>query len=171
MFWAIKKVRMAFSLLDPSTAPSRGPLVTLFLGVLLGGLGLLWGWAFLLRKLLGTEFWPSTNSKRGDGICRIGATCVKRKRKLLIIYSCFVKRLQCFGVWFSPFLVCSGFCILQLKWICLVGMVPLWVREGRDLLYRMAICLDRCLDRGKVFLSFLAFWLYTSCVLYCFHRF
>ncbi|RVW85461.1 hypothetical protein CK203_038987 [Vitis vinifera] len=27
----------------------------------------------------------------------------------------------------------SGFCILQLKGICLVGMVPLWVRGGRRL--------------------------------------
>ena len=52
---------------------------------LFGGPGLLWGWAFLLGKHLGTEIWPSTSSKKGDGICWIGATCVKRKRKLVII--------------------------------------------------------------------------------------
>ena len=36
-----KESRDRIFLLDPSTAPSRRPIVTLFLGVLFGGLGLL----------------------------------------------------------------------------------------------------------------------------------
>ena len=131
MFWAGKKVGMTLFLLDPSTAPSWEPLVILFLGVLFRGLGLRWGWVFLLRKRLGTKFRPSISSKGGDEICQIGATCVKRKRKLVTIESCFARRLQCYGVWSSLFLVCNGSCIPRLKGICLVGMALLWARKGK----------------------------------------
>ena len=46
MFWAGKKVGMTFFLLNPSIAPSQGPLVILFLGAVFGGIGLRWGWVF-----------------------------------------------------------------------------------------------------------------------------
>ena len=126
-----KKVRMTFSQLDPSTTPSQGPLVILFLRVLFEGLGLRWGWAFFLGKRLGTKFWPLISSKEGDGIRRIGAACVKRKRKLVTIWSYFARRLQCYGVWYSLFLVCSGSCTPRLKGTCLVGTMSLWARVGR----------------------------------------
>ena len=57
----------------------------LFPGYYLEVLGFDEGELFLHGKHLGIGFRPSISSKGGDGICRIGATCVKRKRKLAII--------------------------------------------------------------------------------------
>ena len=54
--------------------------------------GLIWrSWAlmrvgfFCLGSVLEENFDHRLAQKRGDGICRIRATCVKRKRKLVII--------------------------------------------------------------------------------------
>ena len=117
MSWVRRLARMAHFLLDLSTVPSHMPLVNLFLWALFGDLGLPWELAFVLGKHFGTEFWPWISLKEGVGIYQIDVICVKWKRKLVTTWSFSVKRPQCYGACFSPFLMCSGSCIPQSKGI------------------------------------------------------
>ena len=130
ILWAGEKVGLVVFLLVLSTVPTEELLVILSFGALFGGLGLQWEWVFLLGKRLGIEFWLSTSWKEGDGTCQIDVSCVKMKKKLTTIFFCFVTKLVCCGIWFSPFLMCNGLCISPWGVTCLDGMTLLWVKEG-----------------------------------------
>ena len=62
---------------------------------------------------------------------RYGVICAKLRRKPEITCFFFVPKQECCGVWFSPILVWSGFCIPQLEGICWVDMTLSWVTNGR----------------------------------------
>ena len=89
--------------------------------------------AYLLGKQLRARFWLWINSKRGVGGFLIDVTCVRKKKKVVTIFSSIVRKLVCCGSWSLHFLAFSGCWVIQLERSFWVGTGPLWVKRGRRL--------------------------------------
>ena len=122
MFWVGKKIGMAFFLLDPSTAPSWGPLVILFLGVLFGGLGLQWGWVFFAWETSWNKILTINRLKRrGWNMPNRCYLCKKKEETSDHLILFCKKATMLWSLIFSLF-DCSESYTPWLKGICLVGM-------------------------------------------------
>ena len=100
---------------------------------LFGLLGFQLGLASLDGRRPGAGSSPLTAWRDSVGASPIGAFCANMRRKPQITFSCFVRRLECYGFWSFPFLGCNGWCTPLWKGTSLDGMDLSWARKRRKL--------------------------------------